>query len=657
MAVSSGGCGLIARNHLSCDRGATRNAIDLERRDFLKDTLATAGLAGIGVLGGCAMPFTQESADTIVTNGRIATLDPKLPMASAIAIRGGTIAAIGSAADIESLRGPNTQVIDAGGRAVIPGINDAHTHFIRGGLTYTNEVRWDGVPSLAEGLRRVREQARRTPPPHWVQVIGGWTWAQFSERRFPTLEEINQATGDTPCMIMHLYDRAWLNRAGVRALGWTKDTPNMFGGAIERDASGNPTGLTVSTTSLASLVSVWLRIPRLSPEDQILSTRHFMREHNRLGVTSVIDAGGGGQNYPDNYAAIARLAADGQMTLRIGYTLFAQAPGKELDNYTAWSKLVKYGQGDDWYRMIGTGEYILYAAGDVANFAKDYPVPPAGVMEKNLTAVVKYIAGQGWPFRQHTSFDASASRVLDVLEQVNREIPLKKLRWGLDHCEGLQPKTLERLAALGGSIDIQNRMSLDGEAFLKKYGEQAAADAPPIARIREMGIPLACGTDANRATSYNPWIGLHWLVTGKTLGGAKLQGDRNLLDRTEALRLYTRGGAWVSGEEGKKGTLEVGKFADLAILSADYFGVPAEAIKDIESLMTMVGGKVVYGAGPYSHLSPPLPPVAQDWLPVREYGEYYKRTAGEALNLARAFAQPGIIGDAGVWGACGCGVF
>ena len=547
-------------------------------------------------------------------------------------------------------------MIDAGGRTIVPGLNDGHTHFIRGGLTYTNEVRWDGVPSLAEGMRRVREQARRTPPPHWVQVIGGWTWAQFAEQRYPTLEEINAATGDTPCMIMHLYDRAWLNRAAIRALGWNKDTPNMFGGAIEHDAGGNPTGLVTSTTSLASLVSVWLRIPRLSPEDQILSTRHFMREHNRLGVTSVIDAGGGGQNYPDNYAAIAKLAADGQMTLRIGYTLFAQAPGKELDNYTAWSKLVKYGQGNDWYRMIGAGEYILYQAGDVANFAKDYPVPPKGVMEKNLNAVVKYIVAQGWPFRQHTSFDASASRVLDVLEQVNREAPLKSLRWGLDHCETLQPRTLERLAALGGSIDIQNRMSLDGEAFVKKYGERAAADAPPIARIREMGIPLACGTDANRANTYNPWIGLHWLVTGKTLGGAKLQGDRNLLDRTEALRLYTAGSAWISGEEQKKGTLEVGKFADLVVLSADYFSVPVDEIRDIESVMTVVGGKVVYGAGPYSRLSPPLPAVSQDWLPVREYGEYYKQAAAQAKQMAREFAQPQIIGDAGVWGTCACGV-
>jgi predicted amidohydrolase YtcJ len=651
-------CGSFACAHAACGAG-TKNPFNLGRREFLKETAATAGFAGL-VLAGCETTKVTEvvsPADVLVVNAKIATLNPRAPTASALAIRGGNIAAIGSAADVETLRGPATQVIDAGGRTVIPGLNDGHTHFIRGGLTYTNEVRWDGVPSLAEGMRRVREQARRTPPPHWVQVIGGWTWAQFSEQRFPTLDEINAATGDTPCMIMHLYDRAWLNRAAIRALGWTKDTPNMFGGAIDRDASGNPTGLVMSTTSLASLVSVWLRIPRLSPEDQILSTRHFMREHNRLGVTSVIDAGGGGQNYPDNYAAIAKLAADGQMTLRIGYTLFAQAPGKELDNYTAWSKLVKYGQGNDYYRMVGTGEYILYQAGDVANFAKDYPVPPPGVMEKNFSAVVNFIVAQGWPFRQHTSFDATASRVLDVLEQVNREKPLKGLRWGLDHCETLQPKTLERLAALGGSIDIQNRMSLDGEAFLKKYGAQAAADAPPIARIREMGIPLACGTDANRATSYNPWIGLHWLITGKTLGGKRLQGDKNLLDRTEALRLYTAGSAWISGEETKKGTLEAGKFADLVVLSADYFGVPVDQIKDIESVMTMVGGKVVYGAGPFSRLAPALPPVAQDWLPVRQYGEYYKTAAAEAHKLARSLSRPELIADGRAWEACGCGVF
>ena len=617
------------------------------RREFL-------AVAGVSALGGCSgLLKTEEPADTLIVNARIATLDPKQPNAEAIAIRGERIVAVGNPGELERYRGPNTRVIDAGRRIVIPGLNDAHTHFIRGGLTYTNEVRWDGVPSLAEGMRRVREQARRTPPPHWVQVIGGWTWAQFQEKRFPTLEEINAATGDTPCMIMHLYDRAWLNRAAIRVLGWEKEVPKLFGGYVERDAGGTTTGLVMSTTSLASLVSVWLRVPRLSPEEQIASTRHFMREHNRLGVTSVIDAGGGGQNFPENYAAIAKLAADDQLTLRIAYELFAQAPGKELGNYQEWAKLVKIGQGNDYYRMVGAGEYILYAAGDPANFAKDWNVAPPGVMEKNFTDVVKYLAGLGWPFRQHATFDSTAGRILNVLEDVNREVPLKKLRWGLDHCETLTPKTLERVAALGGHVNIQNRMSLDGEAFLAKYGAQAAADAPPVARIREMQIPLACGTDGNRATSYNPWVGVHWLLTGKTLGGGQLQGEKNLLGRTEALRLWTEGGAWMSSEEDKKGTLAAGKLADLVLLSGDYFSMPVDEVKDLESVLTMVGGKVVYGAGPYARLDPPPPPALPDWLPVKHYGGYYKGDMRAKISQSH---HPLILSDAGNWSIeCSCG--
>ena len=622
------------------------------RRQFLRNSGA---VLGVTALGGCAPLAQAGPADVLIVNARVATLNPRQPNVEAIAIKGDTIVAVGSEAELHSFRAERTRVIDAERRTLVPGLNDAHTHFIRGGLTYTNEVRWDGVPSLAEGMQRVREQARRTPPPHWVQVIGGWTWAQFAEKRFPTLDEINAATGDTPCMIMHLYDRAWLNRPAIRVLGWEREIPKLFGGFVERDAGGNPTGLVMSTTSLASLVAVWLRVPRLSPEEQINSTRHFMREHNRLGVTSVIDAGGGGQNYPENYAAIAKLAADKLLTLRIGYELFAQAPGKELDNYLAWSKLVRIGEGNDYYRMIGAGEYVLYAAGDPANFAKEWIVAPPGVMESQFTAVTKHLVGLRWPFRQHTTFDATASRVLNVLEQVNRDVPLHGLRWGLDHCETLSPKTLERVAELGGSINIQNRMSLDGEAFLTKYGSQVAADAPPIRRIREMGIPLACGTDANRATSYNPWIGVHWLLTGKTLGGAKLQADHNLLDRTEALRLYTAGGAWMSSEEAKKGTLEPGKLADLVVLSTDYFSVPVDAVKDVESVLTMVGGKVVYAAGPFSRLDPPPPPSLPDWLPVRHYRGYHK-ASGLVAPVARR--HPMIIGESGAWSTeCPCGAF
>lgn len=622
------------------------------RREFLRGT-AALGAAAAGA--GCASVVPREAADTLIVNARIATLNPRQPNAEAIAIKDERILAVGTEAELRAFRGATTRVIDAGRRTLIPGINDAHTHFIRGGLTYTNEVRWDGVPSLAEALRRVREQARRTPAPHWVQVIGGWTWAQFAEKRYPTLDEINAATGGTPCMIMHLYDRAWLNKAAIRVLGWEKEVPKLFGGFVERDAGGTTTGLVMSTTSLASLVAVWLRVPRLSPEDQITSTLHFMREHNRLGLTSVVDAGGGGQNFPDNYAAIARLAAERKLTLRIGYQLFAQTPGKELENYEAWAKLVKLGQGDDYYRMVGAGEYLVYAAGDPANFAKDWIVAPPGVMEKQFSAVTKHLAGLGWPFRQHTTFDATAARVLNVLEEVNREVPLKNLRWGLDHCETLSPRTLERVAALGGSISIQNRMTLDGEAFLQKYGPQVAADAPPIRRIRELGLPLACGTDANRATSYNPWLGVHWLLTGRTLGGAKLQGDRNLLDRTEALRLYTTGGAWISSEEDRKGTLQPGKFADLAVLNNDYFSVPVDEVRNLESVLTMVGGRVVYAAGAFSRLDPPPPPSLPDWLPVRHYGGYHRAAAGPMPSLA-GHAHPMIIGDGGAWSMeCPCG--
>lgn len=629
------------------------------RRDFIKDTLtASAGLLGLTTLGGCAQILKSDApADTLLVNGRIATLDGKKSMASALAIRGDSITAVGTMAELAHLQGPKTKVIDLAGRTVVPGLNDGHTHFIRGGLTYSMEVRWDGLPSLADGLRMLRVQAQRTPSPHWVQVIGGWTWAQFAEKRFPTLDEINAATGDTPAMVMHLYDRAWVNRAGLKVLGWNKETPNPFGGVIEKDASGNPTGLLAATVGLVALVSAWLKIPRLSEEDQMVSTRHFMREHNRLGITSVIDAGGGGQNYPDNYKAIAKLAADDQLTLRIGYTLFAQAGGKELENYQNWSKLVKLGQGNDYFRMIGAGEYIVWAAGDVTNFDKDpAAIPP--VMESQLTAVAKFIAGERWPFRMHASFDYTAQRILGVLEQVNREVPLKGLRWGLDHCETIQPKTLERVAALGGSINIQNRMSTDGEAFLKRYGEKVALDAPPIARIREMGIPLAAGTDANRANTYNPWVGVHWLVTGKTLGGASLNGKHNLLDRTEALRLYTSGGAWVSSEESKKGTLEAGKLADLVVLSADYFNIAEEAIKELESVMTVVGGKVVYASGSYASLSPAAPPIAQDWLPVKSFGQYYKRAGMEPpvqVAVASTHQHPLIISDSGTWGMeCPC---
>lgn len=634
------------------------------RRQFLRSSLglAAAGLAGFG-LAGCASTAPSGPADTVLRNARIATLDPKRPRAEALAIVGTDFVAVGSDADMQRWIGPRTRVIDAQGRTVVPGLIDSHAHFIRGGLTYTQELRWDGVPSLADALVMLRDQAWRTQPPHWVQVVGGFSPYQFREKRLPTLAEINDATGDVPCFVMNLYDRAFLNRAALRVLGFNRDTPNPIGSVLEKDAAGNPTGLVVNTTSLGGLVALFARVPKLPDADQALSTQLYMREMNRLGLTSVVDAGGGGQNYPEHYAGVAQLAAERKMTLRISYNLFAQRPGQELADYQAWSQKVAPGQGDDWLRMVGAGEYILWAATDPANFGKSVAPAPA-IMESKLTEVATYLVGKGWPIRMHASYDSTATRILDVLEKVNREVPLKNVRWALDHCETLSPRSMERVAAMGGRIAIQNRMSLDGEVFAQTWGREAAADAPAIGRMRAMGLPVACGTDSSRATSYNPWVSLHWLITGKTTGDTRLNAERNLVSREDALRMWTVEGAALTGEEARKGSIQPGRLADFALLSDDYFAVPEDDIKDITALLTVVGGQVVHGAGAFAAQAPAAVKPMPDWLPVNIYGGYQQRRKSGVAQVTAVHgggccagpgAAPIIIGDQGRWRmSCGC---
>jgi predicted amidohydrolase YtcJ len=624
----------------------------LDRGAFVRGSLAAGAALSAGEWPGSPALAAAGPADTIVVKGRIATLDKRQPFVSALAIKDGKILATGTDAEVMLLRGPATKVIDAHGRTVIPGLNDSHTHFIRTGINYAMELRWDGVPTLALALQMLRDQTARTPAPYWVQVMGGFSAVQFAEKRLPTLAEINAAAPNTPVYVLYLYDRALINQAGLRALGWDKNAPDVPGGYLERDTAGNLTGLLMSTTNLAAVVFATAKFQKFTPDDQSLSTRYFMQEMNRLGVTSVNDAGGAGQNYPENYASIMQLAKNDQLTMRIAYSLFAQRPGHELEDYTTWVGTTQPG-GSDFFRMTGGGEYLTWTSGDPANFAKQL-IPNPYIEEKQLTDVVRLIAAKGWPFRMHATYDETVVRILGVLENVNRDIPLHKLRWIIDHAETISPSSLERVAALGGSVAIQNRMSLDGEAFLQWQGSKVAGDAPPIKRMRDMGIPLAAGTDGTRATSYNPWIGLHWLVTGKTMGGLKLSKDANLLDRMEALRMYSAAGAYFTFEEHRKGTLQPGRLADLAILSDDYFHIPEESIKHLEAVVTIVAGKVVYAAGPYAKLAPaPLPAMA-NWLPIAHYDGFY-RSKGVAASDHHDHDHKMIVGENGTWlYGCGC---
>ena len=529
---------------------------------------------------------------------------------------------------IMRLRGPTTQVIDAKRRTVIPGLNDSHLHVIRGGLNFNMELRWDGVPSLADALRMLKEQARRTPPPQWVRVVGGWTEFQFAERRMPTVEEINAVAKDTPVFVLHLYDRAILNRAALRACGYTKDTPDPPGGEIQRDKQGNPTGLLIAKPNAMILYATLAKGPKkLPPEHQVNSTRHFMRDLNRLGVTSCIDAGGGFQSYPDDYQVIEELHRRGEMTVRIAYNLFTQRPKQEFDDFAMWVKMTRPGEGSDFYRMNGAGEMLVFSAADFEDFLEPRPNLAAS-LERELTQVVRLLVEHRWPFRLHATYDESISRFLDVFEAVNREIPFGGLRWFFDHAETVTERNLERIKALDGGIAIQHRMAYQGEYFINRYGANAAAHTPPIAKMLRMGIPVGAGTDATRVASYNPWVSLYWMVAGKTVGGTALYPDANRLDRLEALRRYTLGSAWFSGEENKKGAMVAGNLADLAVLSTDYFSVPEEEIKQIESVLTMVGGKIVYGADDFAQLAPPPLPVLPDWSPVKKFGGYYRTKKG-----------------------------
>jgi predicted amidohydrolase YtcJ len=575
----------------------------------------------------------MNGPDLILHNGKITTLDASQPQVSAVAITGERITAIGGEELLETAA-DETRRIDLKGRRVIPGLNDSHIHVIRGGLSYNLELRWDGVPSLADALRMLKEQVQRTPPGQWVRVIGGWSEFQFAERRMPTLEEINAVSPDTPVFILHLYCRGILNRAALRACGYTRDTPNPPAGEIQRDGSGNPTGLLIARPNAGILYATVGKQPKLPPEHQMNSSRHFMRELNRLGLTSLVDAGGGSQIYPDDYAIIEELHRRGEMTVRMAYNIFTQKPKEEKEDFLRCMKLTSPGKGDEFYRCNGAGEMLVYSAADFEDFLEPRPDLPSN-LEQDLKDVVSLLAANKWPFRIHATYDESVSRMLNVFEEVNRDIPFGA-DWFFDHCETVSDRTLERIKALGGGIAIQNRMAFQGEYFLDRYGEQAAERTPPVRKMLDLGIPVGAGTDATRVSSYNPWLSLYWLVAGKTVGGARLYSEANRLSREEALRLYTQGSSWFSGESGKKGGIFSGQLADVVVLTEDYFTVPEEEIKGIESLLTVVGGKVVYGSGEFGGLDPGLPPVLPEWSPIKVYGGY-----GAPLDMRKA-ARAGV---------------
>ena len=352
-----------------------------------------------------------EYADLIVHNAKV-TLENQGSFAEAFAVKDGNFYKIGTNEEILKLKGDSTKVIDVLGKTIIPGLNDSHAHIIRAGLNYTLELRWDGVTSLKTALQMLKDQAARTPEGQWIRVVGGWSEYQFAEKRLPTLEEINEAVPDKPVYIMFLYSFGFLNQKGVEVLGYNASTKFAGGEVVLKN--GKPTGLLVAKPGATVLYTTLGKLPALSREEQISSTVHYYRELNRLGVTSSIDAGGGGQYYPDNYSLSKELAAQGKLTVRTAYYLFAVDKGKELTFYKEWAPKVKPRENEDMfkpngYTLQGAGENLTWAAADFENFLEPRPELLEG-MEGELDSIVSVLAKNRWPFRLHATYNESIER-------------------------------------------------------------------------------------------------------------------------------------------------------------------------------------------------------------------------------------------------------
>jgi len=553
----------------------------------------TAGLKActtiVAVL--CASNAFAQAPDTVLVNGRVLTVDAQFSTREALAIRDGKILALGSSAEMRKLAGPRSRVIDLQGRTVIPGLIDSHLHAIRAAETFATEVNWIGAPTLADALGRIRDAARTMKPGAWLIVAGGWNVQQFKENRRPTQAELVAAAPNNPVYIQLGYGWAMLTPVALKALNISSDADVPGGGRLEKDASGKPTG--AISGGQGAIIALFDKLPKPTFDEQVTGTKAFFRELNRLGLTGVVDPGGNNLA-PEDYQAVFKVWREGRMTVRVAYTLCGQTPGSEFAELKNFVALMPQGFGDDMLRFNGLGERITAAMNNNPR--------PTDADKEQYYEIVKWAAQRGLSLTMHWNNDASVGQLLSIFERVNREVPIGGLRWSIAHLNDASPATLTRMKALGVGWTVQDAMYFGGDGYVQQAGAEAARRVPPVNTGMKIGVPIGGGTDAHRVASYNPFTSLQWFLDGKTVGGVAIRGAEETPDRAAALRFYTLGSSWFSFDEKKRGSLEAGKLADLAVLSQDYMTVPLDQIHNTESLLTMVGGKVVYAAGPFQSL-------------------------------------------------------
>ena len=536
----------------------------------------------------------------LLLHGKVLTVDASDHVAQALAIQGERIVAVGSDRQVLQLKCPGARLIDLGGRTVIPGRTDSHIHAIRGGQSFDFETHWNEAPTLKAALTSLADAAGRRPPEQWVIVGGGWHPEQFPEKRAPTSEELTQAVPDHPAIVQFQYDWAVLNAKAVEALGVNDATPRLPAGvSIERDAQGRATGLLRGgigpfSVLLASLV-------KTDAAERKASLLAFLRGLARYGVTGVIDAAGGGSD-ASVYDPVFALWREHRLPIRVAYRVSAQSSGDEPAWFRQTLAYMAPGLGDDMLHFAGLGEIVVFGMNDGTRLTPGFvPTPDA---EQRFQDIAGWAAERGYLLEIHAYTDDSANRILDVLERVATLHPLADLRWNITHISTGTPATIARMKALGLAYNVQQNLYFEAPQLRELVGEEAAALGAPTRLAFDAGLRVAGGTDATRVSPFNTMLAMQFQVDGQSVAaGVRRREDRGIT-RLQALRMYSLNSAWLARDDDKRGSIEVGKLADLAVLDHGLLDVPADQIGKIRSVLTLVGGRAVFADGPFRAMAP-----------------------------------------------------
>ena len=554
----------------------------------MRSSFGRAILLVLALFAAAAGPASAQAPDTVLVNGKIVTVDDRFTIAQALAIKGERILKVGTTAEVEALRGPQTRVIDLAGRTVIPGLIDNHAHWVR--AAEHDELRFDGVTSRQQALKMLADRVHSVPAGEWIVVLGGWSEEQFTdEPRGFSLEELDRIAPNNPVVLQAVYNHSYLNSVALIAAKIDAGTPDPQGGRIEKDAGGKPTGLVRGAGGVAFVAA---RVPLQNQEAWLANTRKLVSYLNSMGVTAWLDAGGRGMG-AKHYEPYRYLADRGELTIRLFWTTIRQpATPAQVDAVIGEIRDLKPFQGNDYFDNVGWGESVFApVTTQLLRVETNTRAEDLAQMRRLLLA----LAERGIYVNSHVEMSTAIDAFLNEYELINKERPIKGLHWSFSHLDQVSEAQLERMKKLGMTAQIHSRPLIQGALMHKVHGDKAW-DMPPFRRIQDSGIHWGLGSDATAVTTSNPFYTLSFAVTGRMIGGRAV--NRQTITREEALIAHTRSNAIFLFQEGNLGSLAPGKYADLLVLDRDYLTVPDSEIKDIRPLVTMVGGKLVHDVTP-----------------------------------------------------------